>query len=331
MDLSALIFVALAVAWAVYLVPKAIRHHDEVARSRSVDRFSATMRVLARREAVSARDSRLVVSPGRAAATTTVTTKDRHAPVAEPAAEHPADHPAERPVDQPAEPARREVPLAVRRRAAARAAARRRRVLGAVLGALAAVVLLAAAGALAWAWTAVPVVLLVAWLTACRMMVRVETGRAAEAQLRRAQRKDARAEKRDQRREARIARRAERDEDFFGDYDKPSPLLPVVDDGGDPTQEVAAVIGGASTSVRTAAEAGMWDPVPVTLPTYVGKAVATPRTVRTIDLDSTGVWTSGRSESDSALAREAEQAARTEKAERAERDRAADERRATGS
>lgn len=316
MDLSALIFVALAVAWAVYLVPKAIRHHDEVARSRSVDRFSATMRVLARREAVSARDSRLVVSPGRPAATTTVTTKEGAAAVAECTALD----------DHPTGPARREVPPVVRRRAAAGAAARRRRVLGALLGALAAVVLLATAGALGWVWTAVPVVLLVSWLTACRMMVRVETGRAAEAQLRRAQRKDARAEKRDQRREARIARRAEHDEDFFGDYDKPSPLLPAADDdGGDPTQQVAAVVASASTSVRSAVEAGMWDPVPVTLPTYVDKATAAPRTVRTIDLDSTGVWTSGRSESDSALAREAEQTAR------AERDRAADERRATGS
>ena len=66
MDPSALIFVALAVAWAVYLVPKALRHHDEVQRSRSVDRFSKTMRVLARREPVSRRDARLVVSPGRA-------------------------------------------------------------------------------------------------------------------------------------------------------------------------------------------------------------------------------------------------------------------------
>ena len=75
----------------------------------------------------------------------------------------------------------------------------------------------------------------------------------------------------------------------------------------------------------------MWDPVPVTLPTYVAKAPAAPRTVRTIDLESTGVWTSGRSESDSALAREAEQSARVEKAEQVERDRAAAERRATGS
>ena len=65
MDPSAFIFVALAVAWAVYLVPKALKHHDEVRRSRSVDRFSHTMRVLARREPVNRRDARLVVTPGR--------------------------------------------------------------------------------------------------------------------------------------------------------------------------------------------------------------------------------------------------------------------------
>ena len=40
--------------------------------------------------------------------------------------------------------------------------------------------------------------------------------------------------------------------------------------------------------------------MPVTLPTYVGKPAAERRTVRTIDLDSTGVWTSGRTEADAA-------------------------------
>jgi hypothetical protein len=51
----------------------------------------------------------------------------------------------------------------------------------------------------------------------------------------------------------------------------------------------------------------LWDPVPVTLPTYVSKPPAR-RTVRTIDLDSTGVWTSGRTEGDAAIAREADAA-----------------------
>ena len=60
---------------------------------------------------------------------------------------------------------------------------------------------------------------------------------------------------------------------------------------------------------------GLWDPVPVTLPTYVGKATAR-RTVRTIDLDDTGVWTSGRTEADSQLAREAEEAAKAARDEK---------------
>jgi hypothetical protein len=54
--------------------------------------------------------------------------------------------------------------------------------------------------------------------------------------------------------------------------------------------------------------------VPVTLPTYVSKEQATRRTVRTIDLDSTGVWTSGRTDSDSAIAREADEAERAARA-----------------
>ena len=68
-----------------------------------------------------------------------------------------------------------------------------------------------------------------------------------------------------------------------------------------------------------------WDPVSVPLPTYVSKPVA-PRSVSTIDLDSTGVWSSGRSESDSALAREADAAQAADRADRS----TADKRRATG-
>ena len=63
--------------------------------------------------------------------------------------------------------------------------------------------------------------------------------------------------------------------------------------------------------------------VPTTLPTYVSKAPAVRRTVQTIDLDSTGVWSSGRNDVDSALARGAEESERAA--------RAAAERRAFGS
>ena len=52
----------------------------------------------------------------------------------------------------------------------------------------------------------------------------------------------------------------------------------------------------------------LWDPLPMTLPTYVNKPAATRRGVRTIALDDDGVWTSGRTEGDAAIAREAEKA-----------------------
>ena len=245
MDLSALIFVALAVAWAVYLVPKALKHHDDVVRSRSVDRFSHTMRVLARREPVDRRSTRLVVSPGRAPAPPVVTTK-----------------------------ARTTAPDAARpeRETARRAVRRRRRVLGTILLGLAATAGVAGFGLIAWWWVAIPATLLVAWLVACRLMVSHE-------------------------RNVRFDR-------TIGHPDRPADdelaaeVVEPGDDALDDTSQTPAVT-----------DPSLWDPMPVTLPTYV-TAPAARRTVRTIDLDSTGVWTSGRSEADTALAREAEDAER---------------------
>ncbi|HYH34700.1 MAG TPA: hypothetical protein VD814_06065, partial [Nocardioides sp.] len=130
MDLSALIFVALAVAWAVYLVPKALKHHDDVVRSRSVDRFSHTMRVLARREPVNRRNTRLVVSPGRAPSAPIVTTK--------------ATATTARPLT---------------RESARVAARRRRRVLGLVLVSLSATAGVAAFGVISWWYVAIPAAL----------------------------------------------------------------------------------------------------------------------------------------------------------------------------
>jgi hypothetical protein len=78
----------------------------------------------------------------------------------------------------------------------------------------------------------------------------------------------------------------------------------------------------ADTSAGMAAivDPTLWDPVPVTLPTYVSKPPAARRTVRTIDLDDTGVWTSGRTEADSQLAREADEAERAERQRRQDGD-----------
>ena len=53
-------------------------------------------------------------------------------------------------------------------------------------------------------------------------------------------------------------------------------------------------------------DGSLWDPLPMTLPTYVNKARAR-RTVRTIEL--TGMTSSGHDETDSALARDARESA----------------------
>ncbi|HET9423211.1 MAG TPA: hypothetical protein VFO49_18880 [Nocardioides sp.] len=245
MDLSALIFVALAVAWAVYLIPKALKHHEDAQQKRTVEGFSQSMRVLARREPVDARKAELKVE-GRT----------------------PAPEPEAAP--------------AVTRVAAARATKRRRRVLSLIVVANLAVAVAAFLGHLAWTVQAAPAGLLVAWLVACRLMVKKERATVA-------------------------VRRA-------------APAEQPVAAEGPETEEIAAV----AVAER---EPGSWDPVPVTLPTYVDKAEAA-RSVRTIDLESTGVWSSGRSESDSALVREADEASRSAKAAEAAE---AEERRAAGS
>ncbi|MQW76132.1 hypothetical protein GHK92_09620 [Nocardioides sp. dk4132] len=292
MNPSALIFLALAVAWAVYLVPKALKHHDEAVRSRSVERFSDTMRVLARREPVD-RGSRTVLTPGRAPSAPVVQTKPSgpsvpsvpSAPSA-PSAGVPAPGPV---VLTPAQ--RR-----ARREAANRAAARRRRVLVAILGANAVVIGLASFSVLSWWWVAAPVAVLVAWLVACRLMVRQERGLSARV--------------------ARPAAPAPAADESPVEAEQ-APATPAAEESdapGESTEEFSVVTVAPDT------ESGLWDPVPVTLPTYVSKPAAARRSVRTIDLDDTGVWTSGRTDADSQIAREAADAERAERAARTEGD-----------
>jgi hypothetical protein len=302
-DPSALIFVALAVAWAVYLVPKALQHHDEAVRSRSVERFSHTMRVLARREPVGRREARLVVTPGRTPSVPTVSTK------ASTRSSSGSTSLADAPLVT--------TPLSVRRAAAQRAARRRRRVLGLVLLVNAAVIGLAVARIVTWPWVAVPATLLVAWLVACRVMVTSERAAARRPTA------------------SPVSPASPADRPAAAGPASPEAGLPVADaevPTPEPAAEQVAVAVEASEPVDLPAAPpverapGSWDMVPTTLPTYVSKPAATRRTVQTIDLESTGVWSSGRSDSDSALAREAEQ---REATARAERDAA--QRRATGS
>lgn len=263
-DLSALIFVALAVAWAVYLIPKALQHHEDAVRSRSVDRFSHTMRVLARREPVDRRSARLVVRPGRAPSTPIVTTKHVTAKSTAPAAGDGQGQAA---------------PAPFTRAAALRAIRRRRRVLGLILVSLATTITVAAFAVISWWYVAIPGAVLVAWLVACRLMVRGEQARRFDAELLEATG------------EQPVVRAA------LPPLDE-APAEPVAEAPGDPMED--------TTSTPAITDPSLWDPMPVTLPTYVGKSTAQARSVRTIDLDSTGVWTSGRTEVDAAIARRAE-------------------------
>ncbi|WP_244931490.1 hypothetical protein [Nocardioides sp. W7] len=287
MTWSSLIFVAVAVAWAAYLIPVAIKSHDDAVRSRSVERFSHRMRVLARREPVDRRSARLVVTPGRPASTAIVVTK--------PSAADPAPAPAE----TPEAPAAVEVPAIeltpaqrrARRAAAVRATKRRRNVLAVLLLANAVVALLAGLGVHSWWYVAIPGGLLGAWLVLCRVMVKKEHAALAPR--------------------AAVPTAA------------PSATEPVVADEqvGEVTEEIA-IVAEAEVQITSDVQVDptLWDPVPVTLPTYVSKPAAVRRTVRTIDLDDTGVWSSGHAQADSQLAREAEEADRVEKAQRADGD-----------
>lgn len=277
----------LALAWAVYLIPKALKHHDEVARTRSIDRFSTAMRVLARREPVDRRNARLVVTPARSAQRVLV--PSRPADVEESIGSEPAA----------AEPAQPGVPRrnVAGRRAAARAAARRRRhvTLFLLLVDLA-VTTLAGFSLVPWWSVAIPVALTLLYLVLCRRQVRRENkalwspavasdssaGGDSESAPRRAVRVEAAYGTAQMSRDT----AALREDDFSHDED--TVQIPV------------SALDRVAVSVETVDGGSLWDPLPVTLPTYVNKARAA-RTVRTIDLSAPGTWTSGRDDADTAL------------------------------
>lgn len=257
--MSALIFVALAVAWAAYLIPKALRHHSDAEDTRSVDTFSSRMRVVARREPVTRKATKLVANDGS---------------------------------ESKASPQE----LRARRMATRRATERRRRVLSLILVACVVVGGLAGYGTIQPWYAAIPGGLLVAWLIACRLMVKRErTEWTSLVQP-----------------EAPVAKAS---------------TAVLADDADAETENIPRV----RADVTPSADPKLWDPVPVTLPTYVTKPAAARRTVRSIDLESSGVWTSGRSEVASRIAREAEELEATAKAVEAEEAELADRPHAVGS
>ena len=166
-------------------------------------------------------------------------------------------------------------------RAAARAAAaRRRRVLIALLAATLVVGVLALLGVVpGWA-VAVPAGLVVGWLVLCRVQVRSEDDAAW------ARRREVGGD--NDEKTVRIATRAATGSVIAPSappYAREENAAPVCDED---------LVEATSVAVPVTAEDGssLWDPLPVTLPTYVNKPRAA-RSIRTIDLGAPGAWTSG--------------------------------------
>lgn len=242
----------LAVGWAGYLIPKALKHHDDLAMSRPVQTFSDSVRVVG--------GSRRPVAPGAAAVASP--------PVVEPVETAPA----------PATTARQ----TITRDAARRAAARRRRVLLVLLLALVAVVVTSYLAYTPWWSTALPGGLIVAFLVVARLTVRAQqVRRAAPVQP---------AEAVETATSSQVVPPAEVEPDL----------------GREDTQGLSREELAEAVAAPVLDEAGLWDPLPMTLPTYVNKARAR-RTVRTIEI--TGMTSSGHDAADSELARRAEETA----------------------
>ena len=260
--LGGIIYCVIVVAWLCYLVPLALRRHDEAARTRSVDRFSSAMRVLGRTDAT---------TPAAAPPSDPVVRR-RTLAAAGPGGGVPA-------------PAARPGRAAAARRAARVAAARRRRVLVVLLVFTATVTGLAVA-ALVPVWApGVPAAVVVGFLVVARLQVSRARTHRWESSLRTA------ATTRT------VVPIGEPD-------DAPTVVLDAVAD--DHPLEQQQVVAAAVTTVDGTS---LWDPLPVTLPTYVSKPRAE-RSIRTVDLNSPGAWTSGHlpgpgSEDDSAAGSEA--------------------------
>jgi len=143
------------------------------------------------------------------------------------------------------------------RRVEAQAAARRRRVLVGLMVLATVVLVVCALGYLPWWAMLVPGVLVVAFVVVARISVQVIKRSLDE----------------------RFAR-------ITGASDEATVFLRRVEEESEPSVGIQL-----KAPVRTSN--ALWDPLPITVPTYVSKPLA-PRTVRTIDLSGPGVTSSGR-------------------------------------
>lgn len=266
---TGIIYAAIVVAWAAYLLPM-VRHHRQQPSATRPGRVTGPMRVLGRRSSgVRGRMS----DPGE--------------PTNPPAPD--LEDPSEADIAAP-------VALS---RPRYNAAARRRRVLYLILATAMVVAVFAFVGMMPWWSLAVPSALLVGFLVIAALSVRA--ARASRRRLRslparESQPADTTAAM------APAVRRSRR---------HPTGTAAATTTGGPPAVIVAT---STSTSTSTAttdqptvdlasdpaaawvahSPVDAWDPLPITLPTYVTKDAAPTRRVRTIDLGGAAAFSAGR-------------------------------------
>lgn len=257
-----MIYVAIVAAWAAYLVPMLLKRNDETSGRRAAPKYSTSdARVLARNTDVQSQ-TKYVVRP--AAVSGSGASGDGGAGSSTAGSGSSGSH-AE-PAGTDSSPPARYVPNRARRVAAMR----RRRVLSILTLSLLSVTALAGLGILLWWTVAFPITLIVAFVVLTRVQLRSQARERATVAA-----------------ERRAAAEAHHD---CGPATAPSP-------DHEMTVEVKLPVAEPEPAVvpkpDPAAE-GLWDPVPVTLPTYVMKEKAPDRTVRTINLSEPEVFSSAR-------------------------------------
>lgn len=272
MGTTGLIYVAIVAAWAAYLVPMLLKRNDEASRRRAAEMYSSSAaRVLSRQSDAAAR-SRYVVRSSSAGTPVVSTAGDSSA--GGPSAGAPSASGALSSgaavsgggVDAGPPADRRFVPNRARRVAAMR----RRRVLSILTLSLLSVTALAGLEILLWWSVAIPATLIVAFVVLTRVQLRRQSRHRAQLQAERRGRAEA-------------------------IHDRGPAVAPSSVDH-ELTIEVKLPVAPepAAAEAAPAPAEGLWDPVPVTLPTYVLKEKAPDRTVRTISLSGPEVFSSAR-------------------------------------
>jgi hypothetical protein len=314
---SGLIYAVIVAVWLAVLIPIWLRRHDDAAVTRSADRYTRAMRTLSRRPTtVGSREIVLPPRPQVALATVSGTVSGAASGTAAAAASGGAAGSLTVPVGGPGAARPREVASTAssstarrrpdrRTRAAAAGLARRRaRTLLVLLGLTLVVLVLGLLGRVPLSVTAVPGLLVVAFLVHLRLQARRAAQRRRGGATRDVAKPDVPASARgDRRRAAPVPQPAP-------DHRSRAVVLESKNEGtlGRPSEAeasrpLAAEGADASTAAEGYAASGdvghdelddeEWRPQSWPLPTYVTKPKAV-RPVRVIDLTTPGAWTSGR-------------------------------------